>query len=388
MALSVLVISGSAALYAFAMRRAAQDAGKAQVLSQAQAVAEDISRTVRQSIGCDAFTNTGSGTFAGALILRCALPESKVDTDSTAGPDAFVASKANEGGVEVYIPGSHVFYVWLATGWQGDPNKRMVRITQTSPDPADFTNTLTTWDPSFTFTSVTDEKFRFDRLSDVQFQVDSQNRSVLTTVTGTGNGLNSSQTAEAGDDRNLRAATVQRRTGWINELDSRDQGRGSNLLVNGDFAKKTWAGWTQGGVTSSYFLSTNYSVAQNSFYSVQMNQGNVAGGMVLSQDVSLTDGEEYVLSFSLGVYCAGQETSKNNLLKVTILDVESGDPLVERIISDRSAGPAGDGFWTDYSIAFRPVNNSHRIIFTDLTTLANSASCDPFLAKISLRRLN
>lgn len=388
MALSVLVISGSAALYAFAMRRASQDAGKAQVLSQAQTVAEDISRTVRLAIGCDAFTNSGSGTFAGASVLRCAMPESKLDTDGTAGPDSFVASQANEGGVEVYLPGSYVFYVWLATGWNGDPVKRMLRITQNSPDPASLTDTLTTWDPAFTFTSAADEKFRFDRLTDARFDVDSQNRSVLTTVVGTGNGMRPSQTAEVGDDRNVRTATVQRRTGWINELDGRDQGVGPNLLVNGDFAKGAWSGWTQGGVTSSYALSTSYSVAENSFYSVQMNQGNVAGGMILSQDVSIPSGEEYVLSFSLGVYSAGQETSKKNLLKVTILDITTGKPLAERIISDRSAGPAGSGFWTDYSIAFRSINNGHRIVFTDLTSAADSASCDPFLAKIALRRLN
>jgi len=389
MALSVLVISGSAALYAFSMRRASQDAGKAQVMAQAQAVLEDISRTVRQSVGCDTFTLTNSGTFNGATALRCAMPLTMVDTDGAAGPDSYLADQVNEGGAEVYLPGSYIFYVWLAAGWGGDPQKRMVRITQNSPDPLLFTDNLATWDPVFTFSSANDEKFRFDRLTSVTFQVDSQGRSVLTSISGSANGFNQSGAwgNQPGDENNIRSTTLARRIGWINELDSREQGTGPNLLINGDFAGNTLAGWIAQNMTSSG-LSTAYSVADGSFYSIQMNWGNDVGSMVLSQEVSLPQDEDYVLSFSLGLYSLSPSGDKACSIKIEIIDTESGEKLVEKVLNDWSSGPAGPTFWTDYSIPFRAVNQSHRIVFTDQTDLSSSANRDPFLAKIALRRLN
>lgn len=389
MALSVLVISGSAALYAFSMRRASQDAGKAQVMAQAQAVLEDISRTIRQSSGCDALTLTNSGTFSGAKALRCAMPRTMVDTDGVAGPDSFVADQVNEGGAEVYLPGSYVFYIWLAQGWEGDPQKRMVRITQSSPDPLLFTDSLATWDPIFTFSSANDERFRFDRLTSLDFKVDSQNRSVLATVSGGANGFYQSGAwgAPSGDENNTRSTTLARRIGWMNEMDPREQGTGPNLLVNGDFAKQAFTGWTTQDLINTT-LTTNYSVAEGLFYSVQMNQGNVAGAMKLSQEINLPADTDYVLSFSLGLFCSVASSERSNTLKVAIVDMESGDTIAERILNDWSAGPASSAFWTDYSIPFRASNNGHRIVFTDQTDAWSSISRDPFLAKIAVRRLN
>lgn len=383
--LSVLVISGSAALYAFAMRRATQDAGKAQVVSQAQTVADDVAKTVRMSLGCDSFTYSGSGIFANARMLRCALPEKVIDTDGVAGPDSHVASGVTEGGSEAYIPGSHVFYIWLASGYGGDSTKRLIKVNQASPDPSTLSTSVSAWDTIFTFTSVADQAFRFNRLTDLQFEADSQGKSVLVTAQGSGIGLNSTVGQAAGDEKSLRRATVQRRAGWINELDGREQGSGPNLLVNGDFAKSTYTGWTitGGGGTG---LSTNYGLAENSFYSIQMNWGNTAADFVMEQAVPTTADDEYVLSFSYGFY-GSPSTTKFGALLVRVVDVSTGATLLHREIHDRSAKSTFVDFWTDYSFAFRAAGSQTKVIFEDKTNTESTISSDPFLAKIALRRL-
>lgn len=383
--LSVLVISGSAALYAFAMRRATQDAGKAQVISQAQTVADDVAKTVRSSLGCDAFTFTGSGTFANARMLRCAMPEKMMDTDGVAGVDSHVASAVTEGGTEAYIPGSHIFYIWLAVGLGGDSTKRLIKVNQASPDPAVISTTPSSWDTIFTFTSVADQTFRFNRLTDLQFAADSQGKSVLITAQGSGVGLNSTVGQAAGDERSLRRSTVQRRAGWINELDGREQGSGPNLLVNGDFGKSNFTGWTITGGGSTG-LSTNYGLAENSFYSIQMNWGNTPADFTMDQTLATTANEEYVLSFSYGFY-GGPSSTQFGALLVRVVDVGTGATLLHREIHDRSARSVAADFWTDYSFAFRAAGGQTKVIFQDKTDANSTINCDPFLAKIALRRL-
>lgn len=384
--LSVLVISGSAALYAFAMRRATQDAGKAQVISQAQTVADDVAKTVRSSLGCDAFTFTGSGTFANARMLRCAMPEKMMDTDGVAGADSHVASAVTEGGTEAYIPGNHIFYIWLAAGLGGDSTKRLIKVSQASPDPAAISTTPSNWDTIFTFTSVADQTFRFNRLTDLQFAADSQGKSVLITAQGSGVGLNSTVGQAAGDERSLRRSTVQRRAGWINELDGREQGSGPNLLVNGDFAKAAYTNWTISGSTGSNALTTNFGLAENSFYSVQMNSGNTPANFTMTQTVAAAANDEYVLSFSYGFYGSASSTQFGALL-VRVVDVGTGATLLHREIHDRSARSTNVDFWTEYSFPFRSIGTQIRIIFEDRTDSNSTLNCDPFLAKIALRRL-
>ncbi len=368
------------------MRRATQDAGKAQVISQAQTVADDVAKTVRSSLGCDAFTFTGSGTFANARMLRCAMPEKMIDTDGVAGPDSHVASAVTEGGTEAYIPGSHIFYIWLAAGFGGDSTKRLIKVNQASPDPAAISTTPTNWDTIFTFTSVADQTFRFNRLTDLQFTADSQGKSVLITAQGSGIGLNSTVGQASGDERSLRRSTVQRRAGWINELDGREQGSGPNLLVNGDFAKAAFTNWTISGSTGSNGLTTNFGLAENSFYSVQMNSGNTPANFTMTQTVASAANDEYVLSFSYGFYGSTSSTQFGALL-VRVVDVGTGATLLHREVHDRSARSTNVDFWTEYSFPFRAIGTQVRIIFEDRTDSNSTLNSDPFLAKIALRGL-
>lgn len=368
------------------MRRATQDAGKAQVISQAQTVADDVAKTVRKSLGCDSFTYAGSGLFANSQMLRCAMPERMVDTDGVACVDAHVASAVTEGGIEAYIPGSHVFYIWLGTGYGGDSTKRLVKVLQTSPDPAAISTTTSTWDTIFTFSSASDQTFRFDRLTDLQFETDSQGKSVLITAQGSGIGLSSTVGQAAGDEKSLRRSTVQRRAGWINELDGREQGSGSNLLVNGNFGKAAWTAWTTSGSTGNNTLTTNYGLASDSFYSVQMNSGNTLANFTMEQTAATTASEEFVLSFSYGFYGSPSATKFGAML-VRVVDVASGTTLLHREINDRSAKSTHVDFWTEYSFAFRAIGTQSKVIFEDKTNSESTNSSDPFLAKIALRRL-
>lgn len=386
MALSVLVISGSAALYAFSMRRASQDAGKAQVMAQAQAVLEDISRTVRQSIGCDSMTLSASGTFAGAKVLRCAMPRTIVDTDGKAGPDSYLADTVNEGGAEVYLPGSYIFYIWLAEGWEGDPEKRMVRITQNSPDPASLTENLETWDPIFTFSAANDEKFRFNRLTSLEFRVDSQNRSVLVTIQGAALGFQSSVNSSAGEQNNIKSLALSRRVGWMNDIDPREQGRGPNLLVNGDFGLKTMTGWTTSG--SAWGLGNTLSYSDSSFNLLQMNWSNAVGDLVLKQSVATTPGEEHLLSFSYGWMTGSPMEDRFGQLRVTVTDTASGAILLQRVVADRSGTSSYTTLWTDYSFGFEPTSGLTEIKFEDVTDSPSTIAADALLAKVAVRRLN
>lgn len=386
MALSVLVISGSAALYAFSMRRASQDAGKAQVMAQAQAVLEDISRTVRQSIGCDSMTLDSSSVFDGARVLRCAMPRTMVDTDGRAGPDSYLADSVNEGGAEVYLAGSYVFYLWLAEGYQSDPERRMVRITQASPDPASLPENLQSWDPIFTFSSASDEKFRFDRLTSLDFEVDSQNRSVLAAIEGASLGLESSASSSAGEENNIRSLALSRRTGWMNEIDPREQGKGPNLLVNGDFGLKAMTGWTSSG--SAWGLGNTLSYSDSSFHLIQMNWGNTVGDLLLKQSIATTPGEEHILSFSYGWMTGSPLEDRFGQMRVTVTDVATGTVLLQRIVADRSGSTSHATLWTDYSFGFEAASGLTEVKFEDLTDSQSSIGADALLAKIAVRRLN
>lgn len=386
MGLSVLVISGSAALYAFAMRRASQDAGKAQVVSQAQTVADDIARTVRKSIGCDTFSYLGNKSLGSPKILRCVMPEKSVDTDGIAGNDGYVASAVSEGGAEAYLSGSCIYYLWLDKGYGGNPANRLVKISDASADPATISMDPETWDKVFTFTSFEDKTFRFDRVTNLDFQVDSQGRSVLITVKGSGVGLGSSASQVSGDELSLKESQVQRRAGWINELDGREQGTGPNLLVNGDFAKANFDGWTVSGNLTNNTLTTNYGLAAGSFYSVQMNSGNTASNFILDQTVETDPAEEHVLSFSYGFYGSPSSTLFG-WLQVTVLDPETKTILLQREINDRSAKTSITDFWTDYSFVFKPIGKTTQVVFVDRTNSLSTVNCDPFLAKVAIRRL-
>ncbi|MCG9896198.1 MAG: hypothetical protein MH204_12055, partial [Fimbriimonadaceae bacterium] len=331
--LSTLVIGGAAGIYAFAMQRAMGDADKAGAMSQVQSALDDISQTVSRAIHCDTgYVEGNDWPIQDALFLRCAMPEGWSDTDGQAGADAAVPSAIGQSGSVVQIAGEWVWYLFMEEGYEGDWQKRFIRVTTDSPSTAelpaiDDNPDLSLWDPEFNFVGV--ETWRLDSLANVLFEVQNDRNLVTTTIEARVRG------AEPTDWTNQDQVVLASRSTAYSDLDPNEKGAGPNRLVNGHFSNGM-SGWVAvlGGGNG---LAQNY--YNTPFNRIQTNWGNLPGSLSLTQEAAVVPDEIHVLSFTFGVYAAVPSTMLNRRqrLQVTIERVDTGAILDQRIFHDSTS---------------------------------------------------
>jgi len=76
----------------------------------------------------------------------------------------------------------------------------------------------------------------------------------------------------------------------------------ANLVTNGDFSTGTFAGWTSWGDPTNEFVTSNIAAFGMNY----TGSADASGGIY--QDLATVAGEEYTISFVVGVDC--RETQK------------------------------------------------------------------------------
>lgn len=389
MGLSVLVIGGAASLYAFAMRRAAQDAQKAAVIAQVQTIADDISQTVRQAVHCDTFTITASSApFNGSVALRCAMPEFWTDTNADSVPDSYTASWVGGEGSEAYIPSRWTWYIFLSSGYQGGAGQRMLRTTTTSPRQEDLSpGTPSAWDPEFTFQGS--GRWRFDRIADFVPSIDSQTRTVGFTLNAQSLAGTVGAPAQAGENGLASAFTLSRSVSWRNGFPGEAKGDGQSLIQNGFFANGATTGWTLSG--SAYgVVRWVYGPPTSSSFLLQSNWGNLAGTLVASQSVAVQPNRLYVFGLSAGMYssAAAHWGGRFMRMRVSLLNAQTSAVIAQYELTDRTWSDDVNTCMQEFAFPFRSGSAaSITVRIEDLTDAANSANCDWYIGRFELKEL-
>jgi hypothetical protein len=387
LAISVLVIGGAATLYAFSLKRAVLDSARASLLAQVHTAGGDMARVISNATHCDAFAITGSSSpFNGASALRCAMPENWVDTGGSAAADSYLASRVGVRGAELSVANRWIWHIWLPAGYGGDSGKRLLRTTTTSPLESSLNpGSPSAWDPSFTMAGSA--RWRFDRITSAAWKVDSDLRTVEISLRAQSVGRQAGAPVTEGDRRSSGEVTLVRTLSWSNGLDPSEIGDGPNLAAGGFFEAGTIAGWTASG--GAYSVTRWLHGGQSApFYHLNCNGGNAPGAMVLSQSVALESGATYVLSFSSGMYSASSALSQNKTMRARItLTGNTGVCLGQWEVSDQSSSSTSVGAFAPQSLAFRATaSTSATLEIRDLTTSADTVSCDLLLGRFQLRR--
>ncbi|HVL39513.1 MAG TPA: hypothetical protein VM328_09005 [Fimbriimonadaceae bacterium] len=108
-ALTSLVVGTMAAMYGFAAVRLTNAYSTAEVLDQANEVADELERTIRNAKDCEVITSGSS------IALRCRMPEKGVDVNVDGRIDLYDPSLV-ELGIEVYLGGKYVWFYPAGTG--------------------------------------------------------------------------------------------------------------------------------------------------------------------------------------------------------------------------------------------------------------------------------
>ncbi|MCH8274197.1 MAG: type II secretion system protein [Armatimonadetes bacterium] len=103
--LTAVIVGTLAAFYALVTIRSAHSAAKVSVVMQAQSLADEIARTIEQSVECDLVSQGG-----GIKALKCIMPAQGTDTDGDGRLDTFWPQSVSAGGNEKFGEGKRVWF--------------------------------------------------------------------------------------------------------------------------------------------------------------------------------------------------------------------------------------------------------------------------------------
>jgi hypothetical protein len=156
----------------------------------------------------------------------------------------------------------------------------------------------------------------------------------------------------------------------------------SSDLVNGSFEDGTngWSITANGGGTAACAVLDTQG-ASDPTHAMALGTGNAAGNAVIAQTVVTTVGAACALLFDYGAFGA---SGKQQQLRVEALDGTT--VLASTVVSAYGPGNylPGSTTFAERTLAFTAASAATTVRFTDLTTLANSNSCDGMLDAIEL----
>lgn len=171
-ALTVVVVGAMAYMFHFAARTAANVSASANTTFQAQLLANELTRVIRNSVSCSTVT---SGSNTG---LRCTMPFNGTDFDGDGYNDSYTPIGVSKRGIEKYGTGKRVwFYMSDSTGLLANTGAlvwRAQRNDNSTPVAGDR-------DTAFPYDRGTTNS-RWNTIESVTFSVDSANRTTTFTI--------------------------------------------------------------------------------------------------------------------------------------------------------------------------------------------------------------
>lgn len=156
----------------------------------------------------------------------------------------------------------------------------------------------------------------------------------------------------------------------------------SGGVVNGSFESGTngWMVTSTNGVAPAFDV-VDFQGTRDGLYALAFGDGNAAGNAIFSQSLATLAGGTHTLSFEYGAYGAA---SRQQRLQVEILNGTT--VLASEVVTALGTGKfvASSTTFATRSLIFTADSSSTTMRFTDLTTLANSNSCDGMLDKVEL----
>ena len=130
----------------------------------------------------------------------------------------------------------------------------------------------------------------------------------------------------------------------------------ANLITNGSFEIGGLSGWSASGNVIAGL--NNDGIPQDGVYFADFNGGNTTPNGVLSQAISVVDGQYYELSFYFQKYALGTGTAS---LDVSVIGAST---LLSENVSD-STGTVTPGTWGFYSYGFVADSSTLTLSFQD-----------------------
>lgn len=196
----VALVLGTASLFGFVAQRVSADTAQSAVCTQANALADELTKFISQAKTCD-LPVSGSIT-----ALRCQMPANGVDTDQDGLADSFSPTSYDyTTDTETFATGKYVwFYMSDTTGTWGSTGTTFWRAsppTSANPTSSDFN---TNWAKYYGGNA------RWNFIDSVSFSIDVPNEKVTFTISASSlNRAERSASAEAGTSNNAKVSITR-----------------------------------------------------------------------------------------------------------------------------------------------------------------------------------